>query len=405
MRFVMSVALFAAMTVFAGLAGANPVEYKNIDEKPLPLDGFSQYIMEISCTYGEDYAGEERISYLEFLKRTDRNQIFHPTPRTVASAKHAAHYAIVSDARTPRLKTNYQAKQMIANPATNWIEIFLISTGADGVVAKGDCGSMELLYGHEEKWISFYFASDSAGSSTVFVSAFLALATSIKDVLDRDKSTDTPSTSDPETNLSKAGAIVSAYQTFENALSEKKIITDHRKLTEGRNYILTGYSRLKVEIRKVPSFLLEDGTKYHFRKTTSTILSNAIANWTAPSDLGKNMKLGASALATTATAVDEISDACTDVDQLLNDAGITSPEDRTYIMSAYLKSLKAKPAQKAICIEAAELKDVALKNQRVRDLIAGKKGGLGKRWVLYQEDVAELARVRSVAAELSALGN
>ena len=155
--------------------------------KKLSLD--KQYWYTMSCNFADNGGNVaerfgEGYSAREYLLWTNKNQIFTKNKSKLPSAKQAAHFIILSDKPSTRLTSNMAVANMITTPATNWIEVFLLSKKSDAVEAALPCPQNEFLLGKQMFHATSFLATDTDGALAPFTSAFLTLATTVKATLD-----------------------------------------------------------------------------------------------------------------------------------------------------------------------------------------------------------------------------
>ena len=332
------------------------------------LEKGEQYYYWITCAYRNEVSGNKYLSHIDYLKRTDRNQNFNDR-KVSPSAKHAAHFVYLHNAKVGRLNSNTHATEMVLNPPSNWTEVFIHSQNAGNATnAQGGCDAEGYWYKPSDLWVSAMLATDTSGTWTTFSSALLTLTGSLRGIVKDIRGEDSAEDSD---TLTRAQNLVDAYKTFETSLARKNIRYRYGRLGEGNNWVVTGLSTFQVRVKKVESYLLDD--EITFRLDAASILNSLLTGYTTPTDFKTALKAKPATLANE-TSLETIRIECGLLDDKIRNAGIFSEEDRTYLLSKFLLNNRARTYPKIVCFDAVGLTETMTENAQVRALMAGRFG-------------------------------
>ena len=342
-------------------------------EAVVPLQKDGQYYVRVTCS-------NKAISSREYLTRT--NKFGRLTDRNpVINANHASHFAFASSARIRRFTTNTAVSSVVTNPNTKWEEIYLLSEGADASTFNGGCLDSFFIVGRDKYFVAGFLGIDTRGTTGAAASAFLTFATVLKETIENVSLAELDA-SDSSDALVDAKAIVDAYKSYETALARKRADFVTTKLGEGEFVIETGFSKITFNVEKHESLLLAN-EYVPFRVNARDMLESSIPQSKVPSSFVTTLKLSRRDLISLDDPNDEVQTECSGMAQELISSGYYSDVDRAYLLGLFLARNRAKPMQRVMCFEGAELTYVMLENERFRDLLAHRSKGGGQGAVFY----------------------
>ena len=386
---------FTFLALFAP-AGVNANPLKMLSQGN-PINDRTQYVLRIECSYAESFRTGQRVTFHEFLRRTDSSQqYFSPAVRAgllgSGYARHAAHYVAVDASRQSALSSNRQAAEMLSNPPSGFREVFIGRVdGPNRSMSRNNCSERGILiHGHNDYYASALLATATTGSYATFAAAGLTLYTSItgalSDIIDL-TGNDLPAAKE----VDAAQSLLTAYSTFDDAFNGNQLLVDHLALTEGKNSITSGYSHVTITIEPVgasgdfSSFLVHPDTK--FRAQAASLLAEAIEGTTLTAKPVTFSVLDLAFLGDL-TKRTEIVNHCDLVNSRLNAAGFVEDVDRAYLLALHMSQKGAGYAQLVYCFAGVNLDGVMLRDGTFRHHVDEYIGGSA----LFSQRQFELVR-------------